>query len=180
MVHNVVPFVHQILDQTVKKDDYTIDATCGNGYDTLKLASLSKMVIGLDVQSIAIKNTSTLLKENGYDNFVLYEDSHEFIYKYINQKIKAAVFNLGYLPNSDKQVKTSGKTTVKAIQAITELLDKGGVICITLYTGHEGGLIESKEVEDYAKSLNNRAFKVIKYDFINREKTPYVIVIEKQ
>jgi hypothetical protein len=39
---------------------------------------------------------------------------------------------------------------------------------------------EAFDVETYVKSLNNRLYKVIKYDFINQVKSPYVLIIEKQ
>ncbi len=180
MLLNVVPFVHEILEKTVSKEDITIDATCGNGNDTLLLSNIGKFVYGFDIQNLAIKNTDKLLQEHNKSNYKLIMDSHENIDQYIHNKIKAITFNLGYLPGSDKTILTNESSTIEAINKSCNLLSSGGIICITLYIGHTGGANEAVQVENFAKTLNNRLFKVAKYNFINREKSPYVIIIEKQ
>lgn len=180
MVLNVVPFVHKILKETITVNDYTIDATCGNGYDTLELAKISKFVYGFDIQDLAIENTKKILEDHNHKNYRLIKDSHENMVKYIDQKVKAITFNLGYLPGSDKTVKTNPLTTINGIEASCNLLTNKGIICIILYIGHEGGLSEALEVETYVSSLDKRMYKVIKYDFINQVQSPYVIIIEKQ
>ncbi|KAL2897179.1 putative rRNA methylase YtqB [Bienertia sinuspersici] len=58
---------HLVWKLVVQKGDTVIDATCGNGNDTLVLAKLvtddlaKGFVYGMDVQDDAIKNTSSLL-----------------------------------------------------------------------------------------------------------------------
>ena len=43
----------------LQRGDWAIDATCGNGKDTLQLVNFSLGgIIGLDKQQIAIENTS--------------------------------------------------------------------------------------------------------------------------
>lgn len=180
MLLNVIPFVHQKLKEVVTKEDITVDATCGNGFDTLELAKLSKYVYAFDVQDMAIHYTDLLLKENSLSNYKLIKDSHAFIKNYVIGHIKAVTFNLGYLPGSDKTIQTNESSTIEAIKTSCDLIEKGGIICITLYTGHEGGSVEAIHVEEFCRSLDKKLYKVVKYDFINREKSPYVIIIEKQ
>ena len=55
---------HTYWKQVVSSGDWAIDATCGNGKDTLKLAQLLEgRVIGLDIQGEAIEKTRALLKK---------------------------------------------------------------------------------------------------------------------
>lgn len=180
MILDVVPFVHRLLEDTLSKEDITIDATCGNGHDTLKLAMLSKFVYGFDVQDIAVENTTSLLNSKDITNFKVIKDSHANLSKYVSDKVKAVTFNLGYLPGSDKSVQTSFTSTLQALHSCLDILEKNGVICISLYIGHEGGINEAMEVEKFVKPLDRFKYKVVKYDFINKVKAPYVLIIEKQ
>ena len=179
MIKNVIPFVHEMLERTITKDDTTIDATCGNGNDTLYLANLAKYVYGFDIQDQAIKNTDKLLKENKLCNYKLIRDSHENLDDYITDKVKAIVFNLGYLPGGDKSFKTASSSTVIAVKKSLDLLCQNGIITLIHYIGHDGGLEEANSVELMVKSLPRNKYKVAKYDFINSEFSPYVILIEK-
>ncbi|AIO18883.1 Putative rRNA methylase [Candidatus Izimaplasma bacterium HR1] len=179
MVNNVIPFVHSLLRDNVTKTDVVVDATCGNGNDTLLLAELSKFVYAFDVQDVAISNTEMLLNESNVSNYKIIQDSHENLGNYIDSELKAVTFNLGYLPGSDKSIQTSFKSTIKAIEDSLSLLVSGGIITIILYVGHNGGLDEANEVNSFSKQLNRKAYKVLQYSFINRDTSPYVIVIEK-
>ena len=52
--------VHAILKNHLREGDQAIDATAGNGYDTLFLAEqigLSGEVIAIDIQNCAIQST---------------------------------------------------------------------------------------------------------------------------
>jgi|LGVF01.2.fsa_nt_gb SAM-dependent methyltransferase len=180
MIRDVNPFVHDFLENVVSKSDYTVDATCGNGRDTLFLAKLSKHVYSFDIQDLAIRNTKSLIDENNINNVTLIKETHQNMSKYIKNEIKAITFNLGYLPGGDKSIITNENSTVPALQNAIKLLAKNGVITIILYVGHIGGLSEAKAVEEFASALNKNEFKVIKYSFLNTHLPPYVIVIEKQ
>jgi len=179
MLETVVPFVHRILRDKVKKTDYTIDATCGNGHDTLFLANLSKHVYAFDIQKAAIANTTKLLEENNHTNYSLFEESHISFSSFISTEVTAITYNLGYLPGSDKTIKTNPSTTIESIKNGLSLLKRKGIISIILYIGHDGGLEEANTVEDFAVNLDGKEYSVIKYQFINRYNSPYVIIIEK-
>ncbi len=179
MIQHVNNFVHSSLEKVISKNDYVIDATVGNGHDTLFLSMLAKEVIGFDVQKDAIDHTRVLLKKHSRKNVTLYLDGHENMDQHIDVPVKAVVFNLGYLPGSDKSVKTAYKTTVKALEKALNLLSIGGVISIIVYTGHDGGKDESMHIAEYLKTIDMNHYQVLKYQFLNRKNAPYVLLIEK-
>lgn len=140
-----------IVNKTLKEKDIVIDATVGNGLDTLKLANIVKngFVFGFDIQDKAIKNTDKLLKLNKIKNYKLFNISHEYMYetlKNYKSKISLIVFNLGYLPKGNKEIKTNKKSTIKAIDDSLKLLNKKGIILIVSYP-HKEGKEESLEIE---------------------------------
>jgi hypothetical protein len=180
MIDDVIPFVHKYLESLVSNEDICIDATAGNGYDTLFLANKSKHVLSFDIQDLAIKNTKNLLDKNGMRNVTLIQDSHEYMKEYVTTKVKAIVFNLGYLPGGDKSIVTRVSSTIKALKSSIDLLCSGGAIFITVYIGHDGGVDESNELIGFVKKLDKSTFKSIKYEFLNRDNAPYVIIIEKK
>ncbi len=180
MIKNVVPFVHDLLKDTLNINDITVDATCGNGHDTLFLATNSKFVYGFDIQELAINNTDRLLQDNGKSNYKLIKDTHAMMSNYITVKVKAITFNLGYLPGSDKSIITRTASTLDAIKNGLSILKTGGLITIILYIGHPGGFQEATKLEEYLKGLPKNNYNVVKYDFINANMSPYVLVIEKR
>jgi tRNA G37 N-methylase Trm5 len=180
MIKKVIPFAHNKLKEIVTQDDYVIDGTCGNGFDTLFLARLARKVYAFDVQDLAIENTKDRIKRNKLFNVKLIKDSHANLDKYVEEPIKAAMFNLGYLPGSDKRVVTKSDSTIEAIKKTQERLLPGGLICLTVYTGKFGGEEESNELLSYVRSLNHEEYNVIKYSYYNKSKAPYIIIIEKQ
>lgn len=174
----IIPFIHKIIKDKVSNEDITIDATVGNGNDTLFLCKISKFVYGFDIQGEAIKNTEKKL--TNFNNYSLFLSSHENVLEYVKEDVKAVIFNLGYLPNGDKEITTLYPKTIIAIKRCISLLAPGGIICITLYPGHENGRLESINIEAYANSLDQRKFNVLKYIFTNQiNNPPYALIIEK-
>ncbi len=181
----LVDFVHILINNSYKNKDNLnfIDATCGNGFDTLflcKLAGKNGYVKAFDIQEQAIERTSNLLKSNlEFINYKIILDSHEFIKKYINDYIDAAVFNLGYLPFSDKTVTTKGDTTIKAIQDLIPHLSENGRIYITTYITHDTGN-EIKELYNYLSSMDKSKYNILHINLINKNNTPpELFIIEK-
>ena len=48
---------HDFLAEVVTKEDIVVDATMGNGHDTLFLAKLAKKVYAFDIQKQALEKT---------------------------------------------------------------------------------------------------------------------------
>jgi tRNA G37 N-methylase Trm5 len=180
MIKKVIPFVHNKLKEIVTTDDYVVDGTCGNGYDTLFLARIARKVYAFDVQELAIENTKERLERNRIHNVQMVFDSHENVDQYVEENLKAALFNLGHLPGSDKRVATSGPSTINAIKKIQKKLVPGGMIALVVYVGKYGSEEESNELLDFVQSLPYDEYHIIKYCYLNKEKAPYVIIMEKQ
>lgn len=187
MLESALNFSHYLLDKVVKPGDTTIDATVGNGNDTLKLAHLvgaSGSVIGFDIQEQAIETTLQKVIVSGFQHQVqLHHSGHEHIdtLSLEPESVSAVVFNLGYLPKGDKSIVTTPHTTLVAIEKSLPLLKKGGLLLIMVYYGHEGGESEKDAVLNFVESLPQQSFHVLKYAFINQKNSPpFLIALEKK
>lgn len=188
MLKGIIHYAHDLIKQAVLPGETAIDATCGNGNDTLFLSSLvdeTGTVLAFDIQKQAIINTTKMLRDHGRDNVTIIHDSHANITKYIsphnNKKIGGAIFNLGYLPKSDKAIITKGQTTIAAIDVILSLLKENGLIVLVVYHGHEGGESEKGIVLEYTMKLDQKKYHVLQYGFINQKNNPpFIIAIQKR
>lgn len=170
--------VNLIYEKFIKPGDIVVDATCGNGNDTLALSKLAKEVYAFDIQTGAINNTKEILKKNERNNVTLINDSHEYIDKYLKEyknKISLITFNLGYLPGGNKKIMTNHKTTINAIKKGLNLLNKKGIILVTCYP-HEEGKKEAKEIINYLTD-NKIAYKI--YRNTNNNNAPFLIEIKE-
>ena len=170
---------HDFLAQVITKDDVVVDATMGNGYDTLFLARLAKQVYAFDIQEQAIEKTSQRLLEAGLTNVELLLQGHETVDQFVTEA-KAGIFNLGYLPSADKSIITKPQTTIEALEKLCQLLVKGGRIAIMIYYGHEGGDIERDAVLDYVSQLPQQEYTATIYRILNQiNNPPFLVMIEK-
>ncbi|QXM06059.1 class I SAM-dependent methyltransferase [Crassaminicella indica] len=172
------------LKDVLKEGDVVVDATMGNGNDTLFLANIvgeKGKVISFDVQDLAIANTKKLLENNHINNVDLIQDGHENMDKYICDEISGGMFNLGYLPKGDHHIVTKGETTVVAIEKCLKFLKRNGMITMIIYHGHSEGKIEKEQVINYIENLDQSKFHVMKVDYINQTKeSPILITIIKK
>lgn len=170
---------HDFLAQVITKDDVVVDATMGNGHDTLFLAKLAKQVYAFDIQEQALEKTSQRLQEAGLTNVKLLLQGHETVDQFVTE-VKAAIFNLGYLPSADKFIITKPHTTIEALEKLCQMLVKGGRIAIMIYYGHEGGDIERDAVMDYVSQLSQQEYTATIYRTLNQiNNPPFLVMIEK-
>ena len=170
---------HDFLAQVITKDDVVVDATMGNGYDTLFLAKLAKQVYAFDIQEQALEKTSQRIQEAGLTNVDLILQGHETVDQYVTE-VKAAIFNLGYLPSADKSIITQPQTTIEALDKLCQMLVKGGRIAIMIYYGHEGGDIERDSVMDFVSQLPQQEYTATIYRTLNQiNNPPFLVMIEK-
>lgn len=186
-MQSALRFSHNLLKETVGKGDSVIDATVGNGNDTVLLATLVEktgIVYGFDIQEQAIQTTQEKLLLTGLSPQVkLFHQGHETIPNVLekNTSLSAAIFNLGYLPKSDKSIITKPDTTLSAFDAVLPRLRIGGKLLVVVYYGHEGGEEEKDAVLDYMKSLPQHEFDVLQYGFINQANNPpFLLAVEKK
>lgn len=170
---------HDFLAQVITPEDIVVDATMGNGHDTLFLAKLAKQVYAFDIQEQALKKTSQRIQDAGLTNVDLILQGHETVNQFVTE-VKAAIFNLGYLPSADKSIITQPQTTLEALEKLCQILVKGGRIAIMIYYGHEGGDIERDAVLDFVSQLPQQEYTATIYRTLNQiNNPPFLVMIEK-
>jgi SAM-dependent methyltransferase len=184
-LRGAVTLSHFYLRQRVRPGDQVLDATCGNGQDTLLLAELAGeggRVWAFDVQNRAISATRELLEREGRLSCVtLVEAGHERLGEFVPAGLAAAVFNLGYLPGGGADpLVTCPDSTVCALEQAALRLKPGGIIAVSLYTGHPGGPEEALAVENWGAALAPKNFNVWCSRQLNRPAVaPYLILVER-
>ena len=180
MIKRPIHMSHDFLAEVLDDESIVVDATMGNGNDTAFLAGLSKKVYAFDVQEQALGKTSQRLSDLGIENTELILDGHENLDHYVREPIRAAIFNLGYLPSADKIVITKPHTTLEAIEKILDRLEVGGRLAIMIYYGHDGGDMEKDAVLEYVIGLDQRVFTAMLYQPLNQINTPpFLVMLEK-
>ncbi len=157
-----------------------IDATAGNGFDTLKLCRAvgeNGRVYAFDIQKSALSETERKLIEQGFSNATLICDSHSVLDKYVKEPVDGVVFNLGYLPGGDHSLQTKSETTIEAIKKSLVLLKNTGFISVTVYYGKNSGTDEKERVMEFLKTLDYKNYTVLVHDFYNRPNNPPITVI---
>lgn len=157
---------------------FIVDATAGNGHDTLFLAretGNTGHVFAFDVQESAIINARKRLEEADFGDRVTFihaghETSGEILPAKSHGNLWAATFNLGYLPGSDKNVITVSDTTIPALEALMTIAAHGCVISVHAYRGHDGGEEEFQRVAAWLREIPWEEWRVAKYSFINKIK----------
>lgn len=174
---------HFILEH-IKAGDTVADFTMGNGNDTLFLSKAvgeSGKVYAFDIQEQALISTEKLLSENGAPkNYELILASHHRAKEFIKTPIKAGMFNLGYLPGSDKKVTTMRTTTLPAIEAAIELMDRDAIILVAVYPGHAEGDAEGKMICEYLSGLSRYKVCATRINILNSPTSPFFIIIENK
>ena len=182
--NNAVSIAKYICENILEFGDIAVDCTLGKGHDTILLANLvgnEGKVISFDIQKEAIYKTKEKLKDIDYKNITLINDGHENLDRYIQEKVKLFIFNLGYLPGKDHNITTKAETTLKALKKALKLLDDNGIVLLVIYYGHENGKEEKAVLEEFTSELDQKAYNVMKNSFINQANDPpFLICIEKR
>jgi 16S rRNA C1402 N4-methylase RsmH len=185
----ILPFTRTLMNLAVNEGDIAVDATVGNGHDTLYLAQRvgeSGHVFGFDIQNEAIAATSARLQEhNMLKRVTLFQASHDQLIEKIpaiyHGRITGAIFNLGYLPGGDKRIVTKPDSTIRAIEQLLQIMAKEGIIVVVVYHGHPEGAIERDALLHYTKAIDQKRAHVLKYEFINQmNNPPFIIALEKR
>jgi len=180
---------HEGVRSAVSAGESVVDATIGNGHDTLFLAQCvgeTGRVFGFDVQQAALDSTRDRLLGAGVSLscFELYLTSHDRMGECVSGEVAAVMFNLGYFPGADKEVITKTESTLKALDQSMALLRKGGVLSVMCYPGHAGGDVEAQAVVRWMDGLlGDDAQNVMSVTCWRREnsqeKTPFLFLVIK-
>ena len=177
---NALGVSHRFIRRHLPKSGFAIDATAGNGGDTLMLCEAvgeSGRVLAFDIQQQAVENTRKLLADNGWKNGQVVLDSHAAMDQYVaEESADCVVFNLGWLPGGDHNVFTRKESSLAAIEKGLSCLKTGGIMSLCIYYGRNNGYEERDAILDYVRNLDHRKYTVMVVDFANRINDPPIPV----
>lgn len=174
--YQITEWCHHFIKDHVKEGDVCIDATAGNGNDTLLLAQLvgdAGKVYAFDIQSQAIESTKKKLEEHQVaERAEVIQDSHAKMADYVKEEVSCIVFNFGYLPGGDHALATKKESSIEAIETGLEMIKKGGLMSLCIYSGGDSGFEERDGILEYLKTLNTKKYLVILSQYYNRPNNP--------
>lgn len=182
--HSARHWARELVEQAVGAGGVVVDATMGNGHDTLWLCELvgdSGRVYAFDIQKAAVEATRARLTEAGLAGraFLLHA-GHERVLELVDEPIDAALFNLGWLPGADHALTTRVPTTMRAVEGCLTRLKEGGLLTICAYPGHEEGERELQTLLNWGAALDNRRYDVMLRRFLNQPQNPPVLLAVKK
>lgn len=172
-----------------------VDATCGNGHDTCFLAEQlacrcpdgSYSILSFDVQEAALDSAKESLCNAlaglcGRVSFLLQSHEHLLHALSVHQKAKlppgvsprivAVMYNLGFLPRSNKTITTCAPVTLASLEQAAVVLAPGGLLSIHAYGGHPGGLEELEAVTRWCSGLPHAQWLVMSHAVCNKPRNP--------
>ena len=175
----------ELIEPALYDGARAVDATMGNGHDTLwlcRLAGPAGKVYAFDVQPEAVTRTRALLEGEGMlARAALFCAGHERMAEFVPEPVDAVVFNLGWLPGAGHGVTTRAETTLRAADAALSLLRPGGLATICVYPGHDEGARELAALTDWAAALDPRRFDALTKRYLNQPNDPpHLIAIRKK
>ena len=174
-LNNAMNVARMIASHCVAEGDTAVDATAGNGHDTLMLARLvgeAGRVVAFDVQGSAVEKTWALLATHGLsDRVTLVTDSHTQMGKHVTGPVSCVMFNLGFLPGSDKTCTTKAESTLAASTVALSLLALRGCVLWVVYPGHDGGG-EERALSKFVADLDPKEFNLFSWRPMNQTGHP--------
>lgn len=173
---------HAMLRRWIREGDRVIDATAGNGHDTLFLADCvgkDGRVLAFDVQMAALSVAKKRLVDAGYEERVeFFHDSHSTMGAHANPETVAVImFNLGYLPGEDHELTTLASETLTALEVAAQTLKSGGLLSVICYPGHASGAEEAEGVETWMSRLTEQGWRVARYGAIGTQRpAPFLLL----
>lgn len=166
----------------IQPGDLCIDATMGNGHDTLFLCERvgeNGRVLAFDIQETALGSTKDRLEKAGLSSRAdLHLDSHAHLADYAAAgSVSLIMFNLGYLPGGDHTLATRASSTIPALTAALSLLKVGGAVSLCIYSGGDSGYEERDLVLDFLRQLDHRQYLVLTLSYFNRPGDPPMPVL---
>jgi hypothetical protein len=173
-----------------------LDATAGNGHDTVFLARLAAkfqaagggqaLVHAFDVQALACARTAERLTQENLSAYVrIHQQGHEHAAETLASlhgskfvpPLQAMMFNLGYLPAANRRLTTQAATTLTALETLLSLLAPGGLASIHMYAGHANGKEESEAVKGFIAGLSNGHWLSALYQYPNKIRNPEYLAL---
>jgi len=174
---NALSVAHHFLRERVSPGQFIIDATAGNGGDTMFLCELMEgqgKILAFDIQQEAVRRTRERLAEAGYGDIAeVICCGHEHMGEYAQaETVDGIVFNFGWLPGGDHDIFTKKESSVAAIKAGLELLKPGGFMSLCVYYGRNNGYTERDAILELMERVDSRRYTVLQIGFPNRKNDP--------
>jgi hypothetical protein len=175
----------EILRPLIRAGDQVIDATAGNGYDTVFLAECvgpNGKVIAFDIQELALISARMRVDEAGLlDRVDFIHGSHVGMASHAEcGSVAVIMFNLGYLPGNDHALTTEAADTLEALEVAFELIRPGGALSVVCYPGHPAGASEAEAVEELFKGKTASGWRVAKYGALGTKRpAPFLLIAGK-
>ena len=211
LLHPNTDFAHKHWERVLNCSTVprlVIDATCGNGHDSLVLVKAlisagGGRLICCDIQQTSIDRSRKRMQEAlQVDKGLLqaaewnltsqstrvswHQGDHCTLLKDLDEgQATLVVFNCGYLPGGDKTIVTTAESTVRALIEAERVLMPSGVISVALYPGHEEGRREEERVLDHARVLDQGRWSVYYTQWLNQRskksgvRAPSVVLLQK-
>lgn len=178
----ITEWVHHFIREQVKPGEICMDATMGNGNDTVFLSRMvgpKGRVLAFDIQEQALRRTEERLKaEHCSDNCQLILQSHEYMGEYAQEgSVSCITFNFGYLPGGNHSLATRAESSLRAIECGLKLLKKQGLMTLCVYSGGDSGFAEKDAILEYVRRLDPKEYLVIQSEYANRPNHPPVPVL---
>ena len=160
---------------------FAVDATVGNGHDTLFLAKLGfNKVLGFDVQQGAIASTQAKLLAAGLGQVQLLHEGHEAMASHLSTSVNCFMFNFGYLPRGDKSITTNAQSSLAALTIARHATAANGLISLLCYPGHRVGREETAAIQDWLSTLSEN-WQVEQHQSENaNDTTPILTILVKR
>lgn len=181
---------HSLVSLWLRPGDIAIDATAGNGHDTLMMARLvgpTGQIMAVDIQPEGLVNTRLRLEEENLfsDNVRLVHASHADLEHLTPAdwfgRVRVIMFNLGFRPHAERAVATQLVSTLSALGQSLGILAEGGLLSVILYRVHDGGEQETQAILEWAFGLDDTLWHVARYDLPNiRSRPPILIAITRR
>lgn len=173
----ITNWCHCIIRSQAAPGGLYIDATMGNGNDTLflcQLAGENGHVWAFDIQQTALENTETLLAaHNCSASATLIKDGHQHMDQYFSsESIDVVCFNFGYLPGGSHSLATRPDTSLEAVRKALDILKPGGMLSLCIYSGGDTGFEEKEKLLSCLKTLPSKQYTVILNEYYNRRNCP--------
>lgn len=177
----------QIWKGLLVEGDCVVDATCGQGHDSVFIAKLIQHWEGsrlhcIDLQQKAIElskqNIEAQCSPDILSKLSFQHSCHSSIE--IDFTPRLVIYNLGYLPGGDKSITTLRDTTLTSIKKALDLIPSQGVLSVMCYNGHSEGREEQDLLEEFFKNLSPKDFSCEKLDKINAKACPVLFLITKR
>ncbi len=175
--------VQELLRPLIRAGDLVIDATAGNGHDTLFLAECvgdTGRVLAFDVQQAAL-DAARLQVGSLAGSVEFFLESHaEMASHAALASVAVVMFNLGYLPGEDHSLTTVTAETLTALAAAAAALKVGGALSIICYPGHPAGAEEAAAVETWVAAKAAAGWRAVRYGAVGtRRPAPFLLLLAK-